>query len=127
MNNISSYINKIYKSDLIFAILKFGCDFKKLISFLSILTISYIIIYEVFKLIKRYILRCKNKYIPCSDNQQSNRKYMKISSDSCKGCTTSSNVYYNNFNKCNKLNNCDKLYYKDKKKVFNVLKKFKIT
>jgi hypothetical protein len=117
MKYIFNNITRIFKLDIILSMFKFGLDAKKLITLLSIITVSYIAALPLFNLFKRLLFKnnkCENNSTASTLNK--NRKYRIIESESCSGCNSNSS----------KSPKSSKSICIDKKKINKVLRTFNL-
>lgn len=120
MDYISQKISKIFKLDYFVSMLKIDFDLKKIFGMLVALIVSYIILVPTYNLLCKYLFSKSSKSSVASNcsNSKSNRKYRKITSSECSGCKSSKSSKSSNSSKSTSIN---------RRKLDNVLRKFKIT
>ncbi len=134
MNFVLTKLTNIFKFDNLISILKIGFDIKKIITLLLLLTVAYIVIGPtciLFKqLFKKNIKSNKsNKSTKTNETTKSyetdinQKKFRKITTDTtCSACNYKQSETSNS-NKTKAI----KIKPVNKKKICNVLRKFKIT
>ena len=130
---------KIFLHEKLIQILNFGCDIKKIIMWLLIFTVFYIILCPTYKFIKQLLCKfklckkccSKSSSTSCSSKTNNGRKFRKLTSESsCSACnhSTSSESSKSCKNCKTKKNMKSKssTIHVNKTKINNTLRKFKI-